>query len=344
MIYLSIIVPVYNVEKYIRPCIESIFNQGLDDNCFEVIIVNDGTKDKSMEMITDIVKQHNNITIINQENQGLSVARNNGIAKAKGEYILMIDSDDLLFNNIIARLLPLTNETKVDLLVADYLKMNDEEINRYNYSPQLDFKIKEKNGNELFIEDFNPHESYVWHILYRRLFLIENHITFIPNIFYQDVPFNNECHLKADKCIKVSCLLNIYRTGRLEAATQSFNKKKALDYCIVIKNTWKLKSLAKRNVLKKLQDNIYTSFRSLVYFTSHDIKDPIERKQIIDYLKQIVPDLYFNNGIRQICISYMYRVMPHTLINLRRIYGTVFEDIVNPFLHKIRQHFLRTNR
>ena len=71
---LSIIVPVYNVEKYIRSCIESIFIQGLDDTDFEVIIVNDGTKDRSMEMIADIIAEHKNITVINQENQGLSVA------------------------------------------------------------------------------------------------------------------------------------------------------------------------------------------------------------------------------------------------------------------------------
>ena len=83
---LSIIVPVYNVEKYIRPCIESIFRQGLDSNLFEVIVINDGTKDNSMEMITDIISQHSNITVINQDNQGLSVVRNNGIAAAKGEY------------------------------------------------------------------------------------------------------------------------------------------------------------------------------------------------------------------------------------------------------------------
>ena len=86
---LSIVVPVYNVEKYVRTCIESIFKQGLDEKCFEVIIVNDGSTDRSLEVITDIISQHSNIVVINQENQGLSVARNNGIAAAKGEYILM---------------------------------------------------------------------------------------------------------------------------------------------------------------------------------------------------------------------------------------------------------------
>ena len=120
MLSLSIIVPVYNVEKYIRPCIESIFNQGLDEECFEVIIINDGTKDRSMEIIADIISQHNNITVVNQENQGLSVVRNNGIALAKGEYILMPDSDDLLIENSVPKLLEAALSTKADLVVADF--------------------------------------------------------------------------------------------------------------------------------------------------------------------------------------------------------------------------------
>ena len=67
---LSIIVPVYNVEQYIRTCIESIYKQGLDEDRFEVLIVNDGTKDRSMEVIADIIESHKNIVVINQKNQG----------------------------------------------------------------------------------------------------------------------------------------------------------------------------------------------------------------------------------------------------------------------------------
>ena len=128
---LSIIVPVYNVEKYVRPCMESIFRQGLDEDCFEVIIVNDGTEDHSMEVIQDIIDQHKNIIVINQENQGLSVARNNGIAMAKGGYILMPDSDDMLIDNSLKPLLEIAIETKADIIVADFLKMNSEEINNF---------------------------------------------------------------------------------------------------------------------------------------------------------------------------------------------------------------------
>ena len=114
---LSIILPVYNVEKYIRSCIESIFRQGLDEDAFEIIIVNDGTPDKSMEAIADIIAQHDNITVIEQKNQGLSVVRNTGIARARGEYILMPDSDDMLIDNSLPKLLEKAIESQADIIV-----------------------------------------------------------------------------------------------------------------------------------------------------------------------------------------------------------------------------------
>lgn len=167
---LSIIVPVYNVEKYVRPCIESIFKQSLDEERFEVIIVNDGSTDHSMEMIADIVQQYHNITIINQENQGVSVARNNGISVAKGEYILMPDPDDLLVENSLLPLLEKALSTKVDLVVADFLVMNTEDLDNFDVSglQQRDGSITEKSGEQLLLEDLHPRQCIVWRTLYRR--------------------------------------------------------------------------------------------------------------------------------------------------------------------------------
>ena len=212
MIKLSIIVPVYNVEPYIRPCFESIFNQGLDENDYEVIIVNDGSTDKSMEMVTDIISQHNNITVINQKNQGLSVARNNGIAASKGEYILMPDSDDLLIENSLPSLLDIALRTKADIVVADFLKMTDEEINgpKINCIRHQETIVTEKTGKELFLDDLNPYECYIWRTLFNRRFLLNNKLSFIPGIFFQDVPFIHECYIKAERCLRTNCFQYLY--------------------------------------------------------------------------------------------------------------------------------------
>lgn len=322
---LSIIVPVYNVEKYIRACLESIFKQGLNDDRFEVIIVNDGTKDRSMEVIEDIISQHDNITVINQENQGLSVARNNGIAAAKGEYILMPDPDDFLIENSLSNLLDLAIKNQADLVVADFLGMHDEEINQYNKNKvrlQKPFNIQVKTGEELFLQDLNPYQCYVWRTLFRRTFLLENNLSFVPGIFYQDVPFTHECYLKANKCLRVSILLNIYRLQRSGAATASFSKKKAKDYCIVIGMTWKLTYLQgiSHAALNKIKDDMYITFSLFFYSILHSIKAPSDQLEIIRYLYEMAPDIQFTNGKKQRLESFLLRNCPSLYLRIRRLH------------------------
>lgn len=343
MTQLSIIVPVYNVEKYIRPCLESIFRQGLNEECFEVIIINDGTKDKSMEMIVDIISQHKNITVINQENQGLSVVRNHGIDIAKGEYLLMPDSDDLLINNSLPKLLEAALQSRADLVVADFLKMNDEEIKQYEKNPisQNTFEFKEKTGEQLFLEDLNPYQCYVWRTLFRRKFLLENNLRFVPGIYIQDVPFTHECYIKAKKCLRTSWLLNIYRKGH-ESATFCFNLKKEKDFCLAIAKTWELTHLPELTpaIQSKLRNDVYTSFSVMICSTCHAIKSASERVEIIDYLKQIASNLQFDNGKKQKIATILYRYLPHTYIHFRYYYGIVLEDKILPIFH----HYVKRKR
>ena len=315
---LSIIVPVYNVEKYIHACMESIFRQGMDDKVFEVIIVNDGTQDRSMEVIQDIISQHDNITVINQENLSLSVARNNGIAVAKGEYILMPDSDDLLIDNSLSILLEKALESKADLVVADFLEMTDEEIKRLDNVAQKYLKVKEKTGEQMFLEDLNPRQCYVWRTLYRRAFIQENNLTFIPGVRFQDVPFTHECYLRAKKCLRVSRLLNVYRKGHA-SATYSFNKKKAHDLITVIAGTWKLRKIEGLSpaVLLKLEDDVFTSFSLLIYFMLYGMKDAKERQEVFQDLNNTVPDLNFSNGRKQKVTWFLYKHSPKLYFALR---------------------------
>ena len=334
---LSIIVPVYNVENYIRPCMESVFQQGLDEDCFEVIIVNDGTEDNSMEVIQDIIDKHKNIIVINQENQGLSVARNNGIAMAKGQYILMPDSDDLLIENSLKPILEIAIETKVDMVVADFLRMSNDEINNFKGICNAKIKIKEKTGEQLMLEDLNANQCYVWKSLFRRSFLIDNQISFYPGVCYQDVPFTHECYIKADRCIRTSQQFYIYRKGRPGAATFSYSLKKGKDFCTVIAKTWELTKLNNSPLIQhKLKEDIFISFSNLVYMTAF-LESKSEKRLVIDYMKQLVPDLAFSNGLRQVIYTFMYRNMPHYLVYIRYIYGTIIENRFRPFYY----HWLR---
>ena len=336
---LSIIVPVYNVENYVRPCIESIFRQGLEEDVFEVIIVNDGTKDRSMEVIQDIICQHKNITVINQENKGLSVARNKGIATAKGEYILMPDSDDLLIENSLKPLLEKAIETKVDLVVADFLIMNDKEIENYKYIPNAkDAEFIEKTGERLIMEDLVFYECYVWRTLYNRNLLINNNLTFFPGITYQDRPFTYACYLKAKKCLKSSSHLYIYRKGHTSAASYSFNKIKACDYCVSIADTWKYANSEKLSIQlqRKIIDNLYNNIFILCRRTVREIESQKDRIEISGYLSIIIPELPQTN-LKQRIKNFMLKKTPHTYINLFYIYVNLYQDRILPF---IKHHIL----
>lgn len=317
---LSIIVPVYNVEKYIRSCMESIFRQNLDESIFEVIIVNDGTPDHSMEMIQDIITQHSNISVINQENLSLSVARNNGIAKARGEYIIMPDSDDLLIDNSLSILLGEAIKSKADLIVADFLEMNDEEIDELTTIEQPPLIIMERKNEELYMQDLNPNQCYVWRTLYRRSFLVDNNISFVPGISCQDVPFTNECYLRSKNSLRVNILLNIYRR-RLMSATSFFNKKKCMDLCTAVAATWKLRNIKglSDEVKLRLCDNVFVSFSLIFYVMIKGVKSCKDRREIFSCLNSQAPDLAFSHGIKQKITTFLYQLSPAFYYAFRRV-------------------------
>lgn len=179
---LSIVVPVYNVERYLRKCVLSIIDQ--DDDLFktiELIIVNDGTKDKSIEQIQDLIDKYDNIILINQENQGLSVARNNGLAKANGDYVWFVDSDDWISKEAIKVLLPHLDNVN-DIITVAYTKVtdNDEKVECV-FSPE----VKTLSGKESFRQrcEFS---TMAQRGIYRKEFMVKNELAFVPGIYSQD--------------------------------------------------------------------------------------------------------------------------------------------------------------
>ena len=335
MLKLSIIIPVYNVEQYIRPCLESVIRQGLKEECYEVIVVNDGTEDRSIEMIQDLISRYQNIIVINQKNQGLSMARNNGLQVATGEYVLFIDGDDLLMDNCLSYLLNKTISSKADLVVADYIRMNDDQITKNIGHPftQNDGRVLEKTGEDLFLNDLDPNCCYVWRTLYRREFLDKNSLRFIPNICFEDIPFTHQCYAKADLCLKVNWVMYIYRKGHV-TITSTFDKKKGLDYCVAMAKTWNLQHTIQLSpmVLHKIQQDVFFYFSFMMCSASHTLKTQ-DMRELIDLLLQEAPDLKFINGFKQIIISFLFRQMPDVYVYSRCLYGKYVENIIFPFYH-----------
>jgi glycosyltransferase involved in cell wall biosynthesis len=298
---------------------ESILRQGLDEHDFEVIVVNDGSTDGSMARIADIVASHSNICVVEQSNQRLSVARNVGLGRAKGEYVFMPDSDDLLVDGSLSILLEKAVTSKADLVVADFVEVDDNEMDTVEVGPCVNPQFTEKTSSEMFLHELNPRECYVWRTLYRRAFLNENSIRFFPCIRYQDVPFTHECYLRAGRCIRTNMLLNIYRRQRPGAATASFNMDKAHDFCIAFGLTWRLKDIPglEKAELRKLKGDVYTSFSSLVYATLFAIKEREGRLHVLRFLLQQAPDICFTNSLKHLLESLLLRLSPNLYLLVR---------------------------
>lgn len=317
---LSIIVPVYQVEEYIRPCLISIYRQGLDDSCFEVIIVNDGTKDNSMGMIQDIISQHQNIIIVKQNNQGLSAARNSGLKKAIGTYILFLDSDDILVNNTLPPLLNMAMENEPDMLIADYIKLDDNAIDHYK-APSSGLSFKTITAKELFLQDLNPRECYVWNKLYNRNFLNHNHLRFIPDIYFEDIPFTTACYLSAGSCIKSTCTFYIYRQ-RASSICSTIDIKKIYDLNTVLAL---LEDIIQRKAdlqdcqRRQVTEIMFATFSIALWYTVSDLQLYEHRKEIIKDLHGKVPNLYFSNTSKQRMVSMVFRAMPCTYLSVRRL-------------------------
>lgn len=325
MVDLSIIVPVYNVELYIRRCLESIYCQNIDECRYEVILVNDGSEDNSMSVINDIVVSHHNITIVNQINQGLSAARNVGLLKSTGKYVLFVDSDDLLIDNSLEEILNISLVNGTDMTVVDFIKLTDLEIlDLHDRSSCNEIEPVVSFGRNAFLSLFNPFECYVWRTLFRRDFLISNNLCFIRGLYFEDVPFMTECYLKAQKCVYLNTIMYIYRQ-HANSIVSTINEKKLLDFNFIIDYLFVIyinEKLTSEEKLK-LNDVIYSVFSLVIWYLCHDANLFKQRNTIVEDLRKKRVSLNFTNGIKQIMTSFLFRNFPYVYLRIRYLMNNV---------------------
>ncbi|AGR78443.1 glycosyltransferase, family 2 [Aliarcobacter butzleri 7h1h] len=186
-IYVSVILTVYNTEQYLEESINSIIHQTFKD--VEIIIVNDGSTDRSLEIINDFQKKDSRIKIINQRNLGAAIARNNGIKASMGRYLSILDSDDIFDKDMLELMYLQAEKNKVDVLVCPFRNLSDNKENKRG------LVLPQNIGNlELFssldIKDsiFQITNPAAWNKLFRRDFIVSN------NILFQDVGSCNDLY------------------------------------------------------------------------------------------------------------------------------------------------------
>ena len=318
---LSIIIPVYKVEKYIRSCVMSVFRQGLEDNDYELILVDDGTPDRSIEQISDLLILHSNIKVIHQDNSGLPAARNRGLSEATGEYVFFLDSDDVLTDNALSLLLEKASMKNADLSMADFITLTDKDIDSLqDFSFQKGNLWTEKTGRQLLIEDQNPGFGAftVWHTLYRHSFLKEHNIRFVPGISYaEDFPFTHECCLRAKLCLKTDLVVTIYRQ-RTSQMTSCFTERNAMDYAKAIGLTWALRksiSLSTED-FDKLKFNVSDTYLWMIHMTLTYIKGVSRQIHALNYLVNQTPGLSITKTKLNWPLRFLYSISPRLLLLL----------------------------
>lgn len=196
---LSIIIPAYNASLYIIECLNSIFNQSISFHEYEVIVVNDGSTDNTLDVLENISSQHDNLRIYNQRNQGPSAARNYGLRIAKGEYIWFVDSDDSIKPGSLQALLDNVKQNSIDILYFSRITLEVDGSIDYTKSNQQPVR---KNviltGEQTLAEGFYPSSSVV--ALWNRFYLKSNNLYFNTKIKYaEDVLFTLYAVAKAKK-------------------------------------------------------------------------------------------------------------------------------------------------
>lgn len=177
MIKVSIIIPVYNVEKYLEECLNSLFNQTLKE--IEVVCVNDGSTDNSLEILHQFQKSHNNMQVITQENSGPGKARNLGISLANGEYFIFVDPDDYLASDdVVETLYKTAKGNNVEVCGGSSLSIKDGTVSREAYGFNRGRSIVKEDGLVNFSDYQYP--------LYHQRYIIKKSLLVDHNIFYPE--------------------------------------------------------------------------------------------------------------------------------------------------------------
>lgn len=247
----SLIIPVYNVEKYLGKCLSSCMSQDLSDEDYEIIIVNDGSTDNSLHIAEYFSSTCNNIRIITQNNKGLSEARNTGLHAALGKYVWFIDSDDWISDNCLKTIVKEMEDGNLDVLHIGSIVVYDDEHKNVKRIPHFSCS----SGIEVI------GRLQVWHqaqlTVFNRFFLIDKALLFYPNIYHEDMEFIPRAYYFAKRCCSLSMICYHYYQRPVGAITSEYKPKNISDALFVIN---RLTDFGRENIRKhndlKLWNNV----------------------------------------------------------------------------------------
>lgn len=289
MIKVSIIVPIYNVEEYLPKCIESCLAQTFTD--FELILVNDGSKDNGVAICHEYEKKDTRIQVLDKPNGGLSDARNAGMKIATSPYIYFLDSDDFIEPTLIEKCVKRLEETNADMVIFDvyqyFMKTNAKEIIRNGYANNLCVNVNDE--PEVLTKVLNA----AWNKMYKLSLFKDNNIEYPVGYYYEDLGTTYKLMLKANKICFINEPLYDYLADRPGNITQQFNQK-----------TYHIIDMANEIVEYYKKENEFDKYKNeLMFITGVNIMECLKKTRNINDEKAV-------NQFIDDCFSYIHKTFP----------------------------------
>lgn len=301
MVKYSFVVPVYNTEKYLKKCLDSLEKQTFKD--FEIIVVNDGSTDNSMEILSKYEKKYDNIKIINQKNQGLSMARNNGVKKVRGKYLLFVDSDDYVEKNLLKEVNRALGDAEVLRFQIVTEDADGRNVKRHDENP-----FEEMGGYDAFKQISNyrfvePACCYV----YKTDYYVKNNFSFKKGVYHEDFGLIPYVIYKANK-VKSINYAGYYYVQRSGSIMNNKDYKKTVKKAFDMLDQYKTLRLFSKNINKKDNyDDYYLSYISnCTIVKARELKGK-ERKEYVSELKKLnaFDDVLSNTKFRRLKKQFM---------------------------------------
>ena len=313
---LSIIIPLYNCEKYIKQCLDTIFRQEMNESDFEVIVIDDGSKDSGYSLASEYAKRQQNILVIKQENQGVACARNNALEKATGDYLTFVDADDMLVSGSLSTLIKIAVENKADIVKAAYKEVPEDAVCEDFSSSHDNSSIQIMTGEEAIVNVTRMKEGYCWGYLISRKLITDNRLSFPPKVaFMEDWAFITQAILKSRTFVNADVLLYLYRRNSSSCMANVTTEKMLLG-CQAIDIVANLAKDTSGDVRKKLSDNVCVNINIVLWFTIHYRSIFNRKKEIIKALLQLLQQVdrtYIPESLK------LFRLFPSMYIIVRNL-------------------------
>ena len=288
----SVIIPVYNTEKYVEQCVSSVLQQPGSEE-IEVILVDDGSTDGSGIICDNLAKRDSRVVVVHQKNGGLSSARNTGLTVARGDYVFFLDSDDFWSNNVYTKICEKLNANCPDVLVFSMQSFFSNGQKSVFFDCMLQSNTQIANGKELLKEYLKRDYSFGWCAVWygiKRSLLMSEQLTFPVGYLCEDVNFTFGLLMAASSVEVLDCVVYNYRRDNSESITHTASFKFSSDLLRMIKLNL---AIAKKSIYDpELLGLIKLNFQTLVnvvlfWFTSYTKEEQRLLKHVIHELKEI---------------------------------------------------------